>query len=262
MFDSILVRAEDDSEAVGYVFLLSVILTVLALLISYYIFPFGVDGQNFGGLLAVMITSLALSYPLMQYIRSRDREEFQRRWGESTLLARHISEITVFLSCFAATVVVFSVSTFLLPEGFFAVQQSTIESVRALTGNLVSPGMFFTILTNNLGLFFATFVLSFFVAGGMVFVVVWNASVLGVLVGRLATSISEIPLKLLPFVVHGLLEVAGYISAGLAGYLLAYAVEELLYEEEGRFETPLEDAFVLIGIGISALIVAAFVEQA
>lgn len=261
MFDSILARAENDSEAVKYVVVLSIILTVLAIAISYYIFPFRVAGQNYGGLLAVMISALALSYPLMQYIRSRDREEFQRRWQESTLLARHVSEITVFLSCFASSVVVFAVATFLLPEGFFAVQKSTIESVGALTGNLVSPGLFLQILTNNIGLFFATFVLTFFVAGGMVFVVVWNASVLGVLVGRLAGSVFQLPMRLLPFMVHGLLEVAGYISAGLAGYLLAYAMEEFFYEEEGQFGTPLEDAFVLLGLGISALIVAAFFEQ-
>ncbi len=262
MFDSILVRAEDDSQAVKYVVVLSILLTALAIVIAQYIFPFKVGGRNYGGFIAVMISALALSYPLMHYIRSRDRKEFQRRWRESTLLARHISEINVFLSCFTASVVVFSVSTFLLPEGFFAIQNSAIESVRGFTGSLVSPGFFLQILKNNLGLFFATFILTFFVAGGMVFVVLWNASVLGVLVGRLAGSLFEIPVRLFPFVAHGLLEVAGYVSAGLSGYLLAYGFEEFIYGEGGEvFKTPVRDALILLGVGLCIIVVAAFVEQ-
>lgn len=264
MLDTIFFRDDEtDREKTFSTFLATLFFTILALLLSHLVIPFNVGGINFGSLMAVLITSLALSYPLTRYIQARDEEELLAKWNEYELLSRHFSEVGVYLSSFLAATLTFAAARFFLPSEFFQIQQLVLSNITSVTGQITASTAFQQIVANNISLLFATFALAFFITGGMVFVIIWNASVLGVLVGTLSRNLLDIPLQILPYAVHGFLEIAAYILAGLSGALLSYHFEHYFIHEthsEDTFRTVATDSLVMTVLGILTILIAAVIE--
>jgi uncharacterized membrane protein SpoIIM required for sporulation len=81
--------------------------------------------------------------------------------------------------------------------------------------------MFSQILFNNLFLVFNTFVTSSLFLLALIFVVVWNASILAYYLYSLSSH-SNAAVTFLNVLVHALLEIGGYVWAGLLGAILSY----------------------------------------
>lgn len=139
------------------------------------------------------------------------------------------------------------------------VQSSVIGSI---TGNIISPSLFFEIISNNLSVFFLTFILSFLLTAGMVFVLVWNASVLGVFLSKVSKSILHVPVVSISYIPHGILEVSGYILAGISGFFLSHEIEEFVeWDKKGRAVKLMEDSSFVLILGLLFLILGAVLES-
>lgn len=257
MFEGLLL--EDDNTVRGAM-VTAAVFTVIGIGLSHYAGPLGLIGEGYEGLLAVLLITIGMSYPLVTYIRDRDTEELEEAWDEASLLRRHLTEIEVYATVFFTTTLLFAVAYQLLPTSLFSIQSDVLTSI---TGQATSGADFFTIVPINLQVMTATFLLSLFLAGGLVFVLVWNASVLGVHVGGLAGSLAQIPVATLPYLAHGFLEVTAFALAGIAGSLLSLQVEHFYLKKTHGRETFIRatlDAFLLMGMAIIAVLVAGVIE--
>lgn len=258
MFERLVLRFSD-SERYLDVFLLSLFFTLLSVFLVQHVVTFQVGESNLGGVIAVLLTSLAASYPFVSYILEEERMEVSRDWGEKKLLKRHAHQLELYLSFFLGTTAGFALSTFFVPRSFYAVQLQVLSAIRSPTGMAVGGELFREILANNLWVFSITFLLTFFIAAGVIFVLAWNASVLGVLVGTVASSTFQIPVVTLFYLPHGLLEVGGYVMAGIAGSLLSYRVESVLGGEDGA-DIVTRDSAVILVVGAAMILLAAAIE--
>ncbi|MDY6770433.1 MAG: stage II sporulation protein M [Candidatus Nanohaloarchaea archaeon] len=264
MLETVLFRAdEDDEELLIDTVLATAIATAASLLLVNTVLPFQIGGIDFGGLITVVLITLALSYPLTSFIKRRDREELRAHWDEPHLLRRHAEEVQIYLLAFLTSTLLFAASVLVLPDSFYIIQQTALEALNAAVGNITADSFFLHLITNNMRVFIATFALSFFISGGMVFIIIWNASVLGVLIGRTSEHVLSIPIQTAPYLVHGSLEVAAYILAGLAGTLLAIDTETYFtsQKQELRSFTPqLRDIVALLSLGLLLLLLAGMIE--
>lgn len=242
--------------------ILSLFFTLLAVLLVHGLIPFQIGDTNLAGVMTVLIASLAVAYPFSHHILQREQEDIGDRLSERRLLYRHMADLKLYTVYFLGTTVAFAISTFFVPETFYSVQFDVLESIGAPTGQVIGQPLFQTILENNLWVMLVTFVLTFFFTAGIVFILAWNASVLGVLIGDLSQSLIEVPLMTLPYLPHGLLEIGGYILAGMAGAILSYGVE-LGVVEDSSFaveRTVVTDVATLMVLATACIVVGAVVE--
>ncbi len=245
----------------------SAVFSLVSILIAKYFVPFKVGGQSLVGIIAVTLASLAAAYPLIKYLEDEiDETESERKSNikdHFDLIERHKTELEVYLAFFLGVAVAFGLANSFMPEAF-EIQHDVIGSIRpdVVTGRFFSPGFFMEIITNNISVFFTTLLLSFFLTAGMVFILVWNASIFGIFISEITKGIVELPLVALSYLPHGVLEVSAYIIAGLTGFFLSHEVREIIEWDDKAYAMRLMmDSFLFLGIGFILLIVAGIIES-
>lgn len=245
MLEKFLFKSEE--EAHFGLILIQVLITVVALAIVNHFM-----GGN--SVFLVALVSLALAYPVTKYMRKRISEEFHKKIQETQLLVRHDIELIVFWSIFIASFVGFFIVSPLISD--FSVQASFYASI---TGNMTDTGIGFTeILINNLGVLALTFAVSFISIAGLIIVLVWNASVLAYVL-RFKTFEQNTFMQAIGYLGHGLLEIAGFVFAGISAMILAYKIEHIRSQTKDR-SVLLKDSFLLLLIGIIFVVIAALIE--
>ena len=258
MLEGLWLREELENKLL-YIFIFGLIFTILSVLISEIVFP------SSTGLVSVFLVSLVSAYPMITYLRKKESEEMEKKMSEEKLLKRHEDELAIYLSFFLGVMLGFAISTFYAPPNFFQTQEEVILSIRGtLAGSAFNSTFFHTIITNNLWVFFLTFLLSLLLSAGMIFVVVWNASVLGVFLAKASDNITQFHLLAISYLPHGLLEIAAYILAGISGALISYQVDYYFirntpYKLEAVLRA-MKDAVILIVIGLACLLLAGVIE--
>ncbi|MDY6774086.1 MAG: stage II sporulation protein M [Candidatus Nanohaloarchaea archaeon] len=260
MFERLTMKYSD-SENYLDIFFLSFFFAFLSVLLVHHMIAFQVGGNTLGGVISVLLTSLAVSYPFVRYLLEEEEMEISENWTEKKLLERHAHQMELYVSFFLGTTLGFALSSFFVPKAFFSIQSQVLETIRSPTGMVVGNTVFQEIVRNNLWVFSITFVLAFFISSGILFILAWNASVLGVLIGNLADSAFHVPMVTLFYLPHGLLEVGGYVFAGIAGSLLSYKIEEGVLEEdhEGVWRV-VKDSAVILVLGVLLILLAAGIE--
>jgi uncharacterized membrane protein SpoIIM required for sporulation len=258
MFERLWLKDELENKYF-HIFIFGVVLTIISLLLTNYILPI----KN--GLVAVFLVSLAAAYPLVAHLRVEEEEEEKliKKHKEKNLLKRHENELMIYLSFFLGVMIVFVAAGFLLPNSFFSPQNEIVKGITGFatfqTGNSVSVNVLSSILSNNLIIFLLAFALSFVISAGMVFILVWNASVLGVFLSKI---ISANPLIALSYLPHGLLEISGFVLAGIAGALLSHQFEHFKrgHHKKSVFRGILKDIGILLFIGVIVIIIGGLIE--
>lgn len=261
MLERVIVEV-DQSDHYLDIGILSLFFTLLAVLLVNSLIPFHVGDTNLAGVMTVLIASLAVAYPFSHHIMRREQDDIAERLSERRLLHRHLDDLKLYTVYFLGTTVAFAISTFFVPESFYSIQIAVLESIGAPTGQVVGDPLFHVILENNVWVMLVTFVLTFFITAGIVFILAWNASVLGVLIGDLSHSMLEVPFMTLPYLPHGLLEIGGYILAGIAGAILSYGVELGVVEGQSFAveETVIKDVVTLMVLAGICIVAGAAVE--
>jgi uncharacterized membrane protein SpoIIM required for sporulation len=104
-----------------------------------------------------------------------------------------------------------------------------------------------------------TLVFSLVFGAGAIFILIWNASVIASAFGMFAENLGRMPLGMLRYLVHGLLEISSYFVAALAGGIVSVAFIRKDLRGE-RMWVILQDALILIIVAVLILIASAFME--
>lgn len=242
-------------------FFLSILATIVAIIISSFL--------NQGGLfLVVLITFALLPLILKQLKFEESREEYDHFWTylySLKFFERHRKLILDYLYMILGVTLTISAAYVFLPTQtsniIFAEQIGVINQI---TGQVSYGEVFEKILVNNIGVMVICFVLSLFYSVGAIFLISWNASVLGVVVGKSASALTgfySIPGVLIAYMPHGTFEFVGYILAGIAGGLLSIALSRHRESKE-HLKFVLKDSFMLLALATMALVIGAIIEVA
>jgi uncharacterized membrane protein SpoIIM required for sporulation len=246
-------------------FIWGFIISTIAILISAQLwFHVNISGVNVNltGLFAVMFTIIPSVYFVTLMIKREEaleEEYIKKHYHESKFFERHVRDFVIFLYFFAGVTFAFAFWFMILSGGTFVVQVAKINYMRGLGGAVtgIDPS-FSTILANNLNVLFFSFMFSFILGAGAVFIIVWNASILGVAIGKDAASILHIPAISSLYVLHGVPEIAGYIAAALAGGLISAAV---IRRHGSKVITKvLYDALLILMFAVFSIVCGAFIE--
>ncbi len=127
--------------------------------------------------------------------------------------------------------------------------------------------VFFFLLKNNITVVTIAILLSFLYASGGLFLIFWNASILGVLLGYEVVRTQGIFTALYNFILilpHGMFEMVGYFVGGIAGTVLSMALFEIKERGEASYILVMDTLwlvllaalFILIGACIEALLIS------
>lgn len=212
-------------------------------------------GKN--SLFLVALVSLALSYPVISYIRGMNKEEIEKQMDANLLFSRHAKELVVFWTIFIGILFAFLILMKLNLVTEFTFQEQFYSKVSGMI--TMFNNSFGVILLNNLYVTFFTFLISFLSFAGLIFVISWNASILAYYLYH-SETISNSLLSFISLLPHGLLEVGGYVLAGITGAILAYRIDR-----KNKFDHKLDseffkDFFLLAFSAIFLIFLAAFLE--
>jgi uncharacterized membrane protein SpoIIM required for sporulation len=237
--------------------------------------------REYSSMIMVFLTVLA-SIPLIYNALKQDEKKDIIIKNNLNLLKEHSKVLAVILFLFLGATIAFAFWYTVLPQDtvttLFSSQTETIEGINDyVTGNSVQQSaMFRNIMLNNVKVLTFCIFFAFIYGIGAIFILIWNASVIGAAIGNFirtkieftATSLGFVSiasyfhffsLGLSRYLIHGIPEIAAYITAGIAGSIISMAI---IRHEFGtkKFEKILFDSSELIIIAILMLVFAAFIE--
>jgi len=255
-------------------FFIGFLYTTIGMFLSLWVF------EDYASLVMVFLTVFAcvpLLYNTMKFEESKDLVIVE----EETLLKEHSKAISFLIFLFLGMIIAFSLWYTVLPtsaaDSLFKVQTQMISNLnQQITGAATSVGLFGKIFLNNLKVMVFCILFSFLYGAGAIFILTWNASVIGVAIGsfirsNISTYAADLglgnvssyfyaaSLGLLRYSLHGIPEIVAYFIAGLAGGIISVAVIKHNYSTKS-FERILLDSSDLILIAVAVLFAAALLE--
>lgn len=224
----------------------------------------GMSGVVFdtSGLFSVLFVIIPSAYYMTVLIKREERIEEKdiENFHRKSFWDKHFMHIILLLVFFTGVTLTFATWHFFVDPNFFQIQQQVINSIQGTSGALTKGSFldFERILANNAQVMVFAFLFSLFFGAGAVFIIVWNASILGVAIAKISETIWHIPGTSSIFVAHGVLEIGAYIVAGLAGSIISAAV--LRNNKKAVLRIILVDSMKLLVLAIVLIAAGAFVE--
>ncbi|MBW2979927.1 stage II sporulation protein M [Candidatus Woesearchaeota archaeon] len=194
----------------------------------------------------VFLTVMAC-VPIMYNTMKLEESKEVKIKDEGKLLREHTKAITFYMFLFfgiAISTVVWYV--FLPPDTVSFLFQKQIQTItdinNQISGGLTgSIALFIKILFNNVKVMVFCLIFSFIYGAGAIFILTWNATVIGAAMGsfirshlssyaatigvtKIASYFQAVSLGLLRYSIHGIPEILGYVYAGLVGGLVSVAI--------------------------------------
>jgi uncharacterized membrane protein SpoIIM required for sporulation len=250
----------------------------ISLLLVQWMFSQDAVLSKYLGVLVVTFTVL-FSMPFVYYTLRLEEKRIVPSKGNLSLLQEHEHALMAFLWLFFGYVVAFSFWYIVLAntQSFSAqietycvinrpsnieqcVSEYGLNKTTRGTGFAASSDRLFLIFSNNMYVLLFTLLFSLLFGAGVMFILAWNASVIAAAVGIFAKSeLSEMPLGLARYAIHGVPEIASYFIVALAGGVVSVAV---IKHEAGteKFWEVLQDSLNLIILAVVVLFIAALLE--
>jgi len=236
-----------------------VLATLLAAVISALL--------NQNGLFFVFLIVLSLLPATINNLKYEERKkEYDYFWDYLyglNFVYRHYNIIIYYLSIIFAISFTTAFLYILLPSEISSkIFSNQIATIAQITGSFSSKEIFSKILINNLIVMCLCFIFSLFYSTGAIFLISWNASVMGVAVGQGAKEFLgfiSVPLVLLSYLPHGFFEFLGYVFAGIAGGILSVAVTRHRESRKHRLFV-LKDSLILFLVGVLFIFFGAVIE--
>ena len=256
---------------------LGAVFCVVSIILSLWIF------RSQSSLVMVFFTATAalpLIYNTIKMEEEKDLEGMEEKW----LLKEHGKALRVFMYLFIGATIAYSLAYVLLSSDLitliFQSQTATINSINSrVTGFLsfsANMGFFSKIFLNNIKVLIFCILFSFIYGSGAIFILMWNASVIGTAMGnfmrselvkaaqlvgfdKVAHYFQILSLGLLRYSIHGIPEILAYFIGGLAGGIIGIAV---IRHDFGttKFEHILLDSADLLLLSLGVLFIAAVLE--
>ncbi|MFA4855229.1 MAG: stage II sporulation protein M [archaeon] len=263
------------------ILVISVLICSVSLWASYLIFP------RSASMLAIAFVTIALAPLFHTIFRSEEEKEAERRGYAALFLSRHFSIIKVYAFFFIGIILAYafwySIATPETGAAMFSEQEATLAGINQLKANLtgnfslqrsacgLEPFCWFEVIFVNNAFFVMVPMLlfSFVYGAGAVFLLGWNASVIGVLIGKDIvqysashgglTALGMAANRALSIVPHGIFEALGYFVGAIAGGIIGAAVSK---KRHLRGETGLitKDVIVMILYAFGLLAIGALIE--
>lgn len=249
----------------------------LAVLLVNWVFSQDTVLYQRAGILVVLFTVL-FSIPFIYYTIRLEEKRITKGRGSWNLIKDHRKAIYAFLWLFLGFTIAFAVWYSLLPntEPFReqietycminrpdnfdgCVNQYGIKTSQ-ITPQLTAPERLYLIFTNNMYVLLFTLVFSLIFGAGVIFILAWNASVIGAAIGIFTEyKLSALPLGVFRFFIHGIFEIGSYFIIALAGGMVSVAI---IRHETGteKFWEVLQDSLNLIILAVVILFAAALIE--
>jgi uncharacterized membrane protein SpoIIM required for sporulation len=129
-----------------------------------------------------------------------------------------------------------------------------------ITGKAINGLRLLSIIENNVYVMIFTLVFSLIFGAGALFILVWNASVIAAAIGIFTKyRISEIPLGIARYIIHGFPEITAYFITALAGGIFGIGLARYGIKNP-NFLKIVENVIVLIFIALIVLVIAALLE--
>ncbi|MEM3154673.1 MAG: stage II sporulation protein M [Candidatus Woesearchaeota archaeon] len=246
----------------------------LAIFLSLWIF------EEQSSMVMVFLSALA-AMPLMFHTMRFEETKDVVAQDHRSMLRQHLPALLFYLMLFAGMAIAYSFWYTALPNdtssGLFRVQTQTIANLNQhVTGRITQSALLSKIFLNNIKVVIFCILFSFLYSSGAIFILTWNASVIGASVGNFINShmskfagATGLPLvgsyfyvsslSVLRYAIHGIPEIFAYIVAGLAGGILSMALVKHDFGT-GRFEKVLLDVSDLVLLSVLILFVAALIE--
>ncbi len=244
--------------------LIAIFYSSISIILSIWIFP------EYSSLVMVFFTVLSCIYVIQGAFKAEEIKG-KRAKSEGWLLKQHLRLLVLLLFLFIGFVISFSSWSFFLPNEIaktvFSVQNSAVESVRAamtgVTGSAFSSNGITFILMNNFKVLLVSLVFAFFFGAGAIFILVWNASIMGHVIGNLAKNtlgLVGMPIAFAKYFIHGIPEMLAYLSVALAGGIIYIAIWRGDFFNSEKRNRIIFDSIILILISVFLLVVAALLE--
>ncbi len=211
---------------------------------------------NLSGVFAVALAIIPSTFFLKYLIEKEVKASSKWTWFHKPgFYKKYKKDMMTFLLFFLGVTYAFAIWSFVLPPDYFMPQLSVIYGIKGMIVNKGDTELV-GILTNNIGVTSLSFIFSLIYGVGAIFIIIWNASLLGVCIGQISKSLVEMPVLFLQFLPHGIPEICGYLCAGLAGGILSAAIAR-----GNKFNINLiADSLKLFVLGMLFVIVGAFIE--
>jgi uncharacterized membrane protein SpoIIM required for sporulation len=246
----------------------------LALFLSLWIF------EEQTSMVMVFLATMAI-VPLMWRTLKFEESKDMIIEGEKNLLKEHAKAMKLYLMLFLGISIAFTLWYVVLPAEIttmvFQVQTQTITNLNQhVTGNITYTSLLSKIFLNNVKVMIFCILFSLIYGSGAVFILTWNASVIGAAAGNfIITNVAPYAdktgvalvggyfyasgMSIVRYAVHGIPEIFAYIVAGIAGGILSMAIIKHDFGSK-KFEKVLLDVSDLVLLAVFILFVAAIVE--
>jgi len=258
-------------------FFIGLIYASLSLLLVHLFFSNDSNLSKASGMLVVLFC-IMFSFPFMYFIIKKEEDDDEKAIGVFNVWQAHKDAIYAFMWLFFGLVVAFSFWNIVLQDSNllnFQIQtycqinnpgdiDSCVSKYSSgnfeITGNSTNGLRFLSIIENNVYVMIFTLVFSLIFGAGALFILIWNASVISAAIGIFTKyNISEIPLGLLRYSIHGFPEITAYFITALAGGIFGIGIVRHGVKDI-RFLKIVENVIVLIFISLIILIIAALLE--
>ncbi len=259
-------------------FFVGIVYASLSLLLVKWFFEKDPVLVEYSGMIVVMFCVM-FSLPFMYYIIKKEEAEDEQVFGALSVWKIHKDAIYAFMWLFLGFIVAFSFWYIVLQDPFLfnaqvetfcrinnptnidqCVQEYRFSQQSTGTGSAINGLRFISILENNIYVMIFTLILSLIFGAGAIFVLAWNASVISAAIGIFAQyKVSEIPLGILRYMIHGFPEIAAYFITALAGGIFGVGFIRNGFRSK-KFLRVVENSALLLFIAILILIIAAFIE--
>ena len=223
--------------------------------------------KNQASIAIVFLTVLSCLYLVQSALKVEEKSE--KIWNsESWTLKHHIPIAKMILFLFLGFTITFSLFAFFAPvevsSVVFSSQTSTVEQVKTITGNAISTdSSIMQIFKNNLNIVLISLIFAVFYGAGVIYILAWNASVMGLVIGSVARDtfgLIALPIAFAKYFIHGLPEMFAYVLSALAGGIIYFAFIKGDITKAPRVKRIIIDVISLIAISIALLAIAAVIE--
>lgn len=258
-------------------FFVGIVYASLAILLVNWIFAQDAVLSKYSGILVVTFTVM-FTIPFMYYMLKYEEERDIHTEGLINMLKEHRKAIYSLMWLFLGFIIAFSfwyvvlastqsfkaqIETYCVinrPSNYNDCVVQYGVKVGKTTMFLTAKEKIFMIFANNIYVLIFTLVFSLIFGAGAIFVLAWNASVIAAAVGIFTNSkLSNLPLGIARYAIHGIPEIGAYFIAFLAGGIVSMAIVRHEMRSE-KFWSILQDSLNLLIVAVVILFLAALLE--
>lgn len=215
----------------------------------------------------VFLTVVSCLYVVQGAIKMEEKKE--KNWNEeSWILKEHRSPVILILALFLGFTFSFALWSFSLPpetsSTVFQLQGASINQITAITGKAIDQTATLTnIFNNNIKIILISLIFALFFGAGAIYVLVWNASVMGFVIGTISREtfgLIALPIAFVKYFLHGIPEMIAYILAAIAGGVLYFAFIKGDLLDKDKIKRLILDIMSLVLISILLLLFSAIIE--